>query len=85
MPESESNFQREVLDRLKTIEVKMDSYGEVKNQVYQNQRDILTLQELKNDVSELKDRNKWLARTLAGSLIGVVVAVVCFAIKLGAM
>lgn len=81
----ENSFEREVLDRLKTIEVKMDSYGEVKNQVYQNQKDIIKLQELKDDVSDLKDRNKWLARTLGASLIGVVVTVVCFAIKLGAM
>lgn len=93
-----NNFQREVLDRLRTIEVKIDNYDKIKEQVYQNQRDILSLksqsdsqdehikQELQNqkkEIESIKDTNKWLSRTIGGILIGTAIAVVIGCIKLG--
>ena len=47
----EQNFEREVLDRLKTIEIKLDGYGDVKAKVYENERKLL-LQE--NDIKDLR-------------------------------
>ena len=38
----ENSFEREVLDRLKTIEVKLDSYEKIKEQVHANERQIIT-------------------------------------------
>ena len=85
----ESNFEREVLDRLTKIEVKLDSYEKLKETTYQNQRDILQIMERneqqQEQINELRDRNKWLARTIGASLIGIIIASICFAIKLGAM
>ena len=85
----ESNFEREVLDRLTKIEVKLDSYEKLKETTYQNQRDILQIMERneqqQEQINELRDRNKWLARTICASLIGIIIASICFAIKLGAM
>ena len=85
----ESSFEREVLDRLTKIEAKLDSYEKLKETTYQNQRDILQIMERneqqQEQINELRDRNKWLARTIGASLIGIIIASICFAIKLGAM
>lgn len=92
----ENSLDREVLDRLIRIETKLDSYGEVKEQVYKNQRDILknrekdeqiqiTIEQQQKEIDELKDNNKWLSRTLAAAIITVVVAAIVFAIRLGAI
>ncbi len=39
----EKDFEREVLDRLTKIEVKLDGYTGVKNKVYDNERSIMVL------------------------------------------
>lgn len=81
------DFEREVLDRLKTIEVKLDNYDKTKEQVYQNQRDILELKNIteshQKDIDALKENNKWLARTIAGTAITAVFGIVVILIKLG--
>lgn len=94
MENNEINFQREVLDRLTKIEVKLDGYDKIKEQAYTNQRDILTLKgqdeqirmemlNQKKDIESLKDTNKWLTRTIAGVIISIVIAVIVGGIKLG--
>ena len=85
----ENSFEREVLDRLTKIEVKLDSYERLKETTYQNQRDILQIieknEQQQEQINELRDRNKWLARTIGASLIGIIITSICFAIRLGAI
>ena len=76
----DDGFQREVLDRLIKIEAKLESWDSSKKQIYDNQREIIRLQEQadqqQRDIDELRDRNKWLGRTTAGAAISAVVSTV---------
>ena len=66
----EQTFEREVLDRLKTIEIKMDSYGDVKAKTYENERRILLLEnELKDTQAEIKQQQ---AEAIAAIITGVI-------------
>lgn len=72
MPE-EKEFEREVLDRLIKIEAKLESWDSSKKQVYENQREIIKLQEQNSqqqkELEELREGNKWLKRTAGGAAI----------------
>jgi len=85
---SETAFEREVLDRLTTIEAKLDSFDAAKKQTYKNENEIIRLNdEVKNQnvrIGHLEDSNKWLTRALAGAIITSVVGVVFVLIRLGA-
>lgn len=76
----EIEFQREVLDRLVKIETKLESWDNSKKQIYDNQKDIIHLQEQteqqQRDIDELRDRNKWLGRTTVGAAISAVISTV---------
>jgi hypothetical protein len=84
---SENTFEREVLDRLTKIEVKLDNYDKLKEQVYENQRNILRQDEKseqqQKQISELQDRNKWLARAIAGACITAFVGLIVVLVKVG--
>lgn len=73
-------FEREVLDRLIKIETKIESWDNSKKQIYDNQSNIIHLQEkvTKNqkDISDLRDRNKWLGRTTVGAVITAAASVI---------
>lgn len=76
--EREKEFEREVLDRLKAIEVKIDDYNKIKDKteiayVKSNQNE--------KDVEEINDKIKWISRTIAGTIIGIVIAAIVFVIK----
>lgn len=77
MPEGR-DFEREVLDRLIKIEAKLESWDSSKKQVYENQREIIKLQEQnlqqQKDIEGLIDGNKWLKRTAAGAAVTAVVS-----------
>jgi hypothetical protein len=83
----ESNIEREVLDRLIRLEVKIDAFSEIKNQVFENQKDIIKIREnneqQERDIQELRDHNKWLGRALGGACITSLVGIVVIFIKLG--
>jgi frataxin-like iron-binding protein CyaY len=85
---SENAFEREVLDRLTKIEVKLDNYDKLKEQVYENQRSIIKLLEKQDQqqqqINKLEDRNKWLARAIAGACITAVIGLAVILIKAGA-
>lgn len=74
------NFEREVLERLIKIETKLESWDASKAQIYENQRNILTLKEQNKqqeaEIVEMQDKFKWLNRTSWGAIIAAVVAVV---------
>jgi len=76
----DNNFEREVLDRLIKIEAKLESWDSSKKQIYDNQRDIIRLNEQidqqQRDINELRDRNKWIGRTTAGAAIGAFISAI---------
>lgn len=80
----ESNFEREVLDRLIKIESKIESYNNSKKQIYENQTEIIKLKEQTEqqgkDIADLQDRNKWLGRTSAGAAVSAVISAVIAAL-----
>lgn len=84
----EVSFEREVLDRLKTIEVKLDGYSEIKKRTYDNEREIIEirgdLDEHQKRISGLEDSNKWLTRAIAGALITALVGLLFVFVKMGA-
>ncbi len=81
-------FEREVLDRLKTIEVKLDGYSQMKARTYENEREIIEikgdLDEYQKRISDLEDSNKWLTRAIAGALITAFVGLLFAFVKMGA-
>lgn len=74
----EKSFEREVLDRLKTIEVKIDDYNSTKDKA---EEAVVKSTQNEKDINEIKDKMKWLARTIAGTIIGIVIAAIVFVIK----
>lgn len=83
----EQAFEREVLDRLKTIEIKMDSYGDVKAKTYENERRILLIEnELKDTQTEIKQQQAeatWLKRTVIAAIITGIVGIGIAFLRLG--
>ncbi len=84
----ESSFEREVLDRLTKIEVKLDSYDKIKDQVYENQRNIIKSVEKSDQqqqqINELRETNKWLTRAIAGACITAMIGLLVILVKAGA-
>ena len=74
----EKDFEREVLDRLTKIEVKLDGYTGVKNKVYDNERSIMVfrgeLQTAKDDIKALQDSQSWLIKSIAGAIIAALIS-----------
>lgn len=85
---AETTFEREVLDRLTKIEVKLDSFDAAKKKTYQNENEIIQLQEeaksLLKRVGDLEDSNKWLSRTIVAAIITAVVGFIFVFIRMGA-
>ncbi|MBD5499065.1 MAG: hypothetical protein HDR11_15155 [Lachnospiraceae bacterium] len=83
----EQNFEREVLDRLKTIEVKLDGYGEVKGKVYENERRLLLLEneldDTKQELKEQQEESRWLKRTVIAAIITGVIGIAIALLRAG--
>ena len=73
----EEKFEREVLDRLIVIETKMDVLTQTSGKV---EEAYSTALKNKEDIEEMKERNKWLWRTAIGAVItgaiGILIAVI---------
>lgn len=84
---SETTFEREVLERLTKIEVKLDSFDAAKKKTYENENEIIRLKdEVKNQdnrIKALEDSDKWLHRTTAGAVIASLVAIVFALVQAG--
>ena len=75
------SFETEVLTRLSVIETKLDDYNRMKektdnafNQSKENEKEI----------EELKDKIKWISRTIVGAVITGIIAIVFLLIQMGA-
>lgn len=70
--DEKSKFEVEVLTRLAVIESKLDGYKELKSVAYEgNNRSI----ENEKRITNLEDRNKWLARVAIGAIIGEIIGI----------
>ena len=76
----EQSFETEVLSRLAVIESKLDGYKDIKKVAYE--ADTLS-KENEQDIREIKDKIKWLSRTLVSAIITGVVGIVFLLIKMG--
>lgn len=87
----DGNVMMEILERLTKIETKLDSYNDAKQKTYENEKEIIKLKaavaalekdnHIQNaEIADLKDKNKWLFRTVVGAiitgLVGIVIALV---------
>ena len=73
-------FETEVLTRLAVIESKLDGYKELKTVAYSADT---RSKENKSEIEELKEKNKWLSRTIIGAVIGEIVAIIFLIVKTG--
>lgn len=73
-------FETEVLTRLAVIESKLDGYKELKTIAYSADT---RSKENKSEIEELKEKNKWLSRTIIGAVIGEIVAIIFLVVKIG--
>lgn len=73
-------FETEVLTRLAVIESKIDDYKEIKEkaEVAYN-----LSKENEKDIEDLKEKNKWLSRTLIGAIIAATVGVIFIYLQIG--
>lgn len=76
----DKTFETEVLTRLAVIESKLDGYKELKTVAYSADT---RSKENKNEIEELKEKNKWLSRTIIGAVIGEIVAIIFLVVKIG--
>lgn len=83
----ETTFEREVLDRLTRIETKTDGLDELKKVVYQNRDDIREnineIENLKKQMEDTKEKNKWWFRTIASAIVVSIVGLIFCFIKIG--
>ncbi len=75
----EKEFEREVLDRLKTIEVKIDDYNKIKDKT---EDAFVKSKENEKEIDEIKDKIKWLTRTIGATIIGLVIAAIVYVLKI---
>ena len=75
------NFETEVLTRLTIIETKLDDYNRIKEK-----SDIAynLSNENKKEIDEIKDKIKWISRTIVGAIITGIIAIVFLLIQMGA-
>lgn len=62
----EKSFEREVLDRLTTIETKIDDYNNIKEKC---EDAYVKSKANEKDITEINDKIKWISRLIAGAFI----------------
>lgn len=76
----QQNFETEVLTRLAVIESKLDDYKEIKDK---SDKAYNLATENQKEIYELKEKNKWLSRTLIGAILTALVSIVFIYIQIG--
>lgn len=77
----EKNFESEVLTRLTKIETKLDDYNRIKEK---SDEGYSLSRENEKEIAELKDKIKWISRTIVGAIITGIVAIIFLLIQMGA-
>lgn len=73
------NFETEVLTRLAVIESKLDDYKEIKDK---SDKAYNLAMDNQKEIDELKEKNKWLSRTLIGAILTALVSIVFIYIQI---
>ena len=73
-------FETEVLTRLAVIESKLDDYKEIKDK---SDKAYNLAMDNQKEIDELKEKNKWLSRTLIGAILTALVSIVFIYIQIG--
>lgn len=80
-------FEREVLDRLTKIEVKIDGIDKLKQQVYDSKDNILRLQEKDGQQQKIIDdiiaEQKWLKHTVLAAIISGIIGIIIIYLRIG--
>lgn len=72
----EKDFEREVLERLTKIETKLDDYNGIKSKAEDS---YVLSKENEKDITDIKDKLKWITRTLVSAIItGVITLLVAY-------
>lgn len=84
----EQSFEREVLQRLTTIEVKLDSHSKAKETTYKNEKKIIELEgeteQQDERISRIENSVTWLVRTVAAAVITATVGIIFVLVQSGA-
>ena len=76
----EKDFETEVLTRLTKIETKLDDYNNMK----QKTDDAFTRsKENEKEIEEIKDKIKWISRTIVAAIITGMIGIVFVYLKVG--
>ena len=75
------NFETEVLTRLTIIETKLDDYNRIKEKTDEAYS---LYKENEKEIIEIKDKIKWISRTIVGAIITGIIAIVFLLIQMGA-
>lgn len=75
------NFETEVLTRLTIIETKLDDYNRIKEKTDEAYS---LSKENEKEIIEIKDKIKWISRTIVGAIITGIIAIVFLLIQMGA-
>lgn len=73
------DFQAQVLQRLAVIESKIDDFRDTKKKA--DEADVLSKQN-KNEIDEIKDKIKWITRTVAAAIITGTIGLIFTLVKL---
>ena len=74
----DKSFETEVLTRLTKIETKIDDYKNIKERA---ETSLTLAKSNEKDILELKDKIKWLSRTIGASIIGGLLAIAFIYLK----
>lgn len=74
------NFETEVLTRLAVIESKLDDYKDIKDKA---EKAYTISLDNEKEINELKDKSRWLSRTLIGAILTAIVSIVFIYLKIG--
>ena len=69
----EKDFEREVLERLTKIETKLDDYGSFRDKT---EEAYSLSKENEKDILDIKDKIRWLSRTIAGAIITGIIGII---------
>ena len=69
----EKEFEREVLERLTKIETKLDDYGSFRDKT---EEAYSLSKENEKDILDIKDKIRWLSRTIAGAIITGIIGII---------
>lgn len=75
----EKDFEREVIERLTKIETKLDDYNSTKDKA---EEAFTKATKNEEEINEIKDKMKWLARTIVGAIIPIVIGAIVFILKM---